>query len=132
MGLSTNSSVSHRRGGKGDMHVSLLEARLLKTKEFSASSETNSSHSEDFLHSGQDGTADARKHLVSPPDLILLRGVSKTGWREAGIWWVSGLGGTGYRIFHVCVMRTRGQTGLPANFRQSQPEIHGSLVSPRK
>src|ERR1035437_10002904 len=24
---------------------------------------------------------------------------------------------------------TRGQTGLPANFRQSQPEIHGSLVS---
>src|ERR1035437_10414321 len=63
MGLSTNSSVSHRRGSKSDMHVSLLEARLLKTKEFSASSETNSSHSGDFLHSGQDGTADARKHL---------------------------------------------------------------------
>src|ERR1017187_911184 len=51
--------------------------------------------------------------------------------------------------FHVlssprlgCVMRasykntrnprkTRGQTGLPANFRQKAPEIHGSLVSPR-
>ena len=26
---------------------------------------------------------------------------------------------------------TRGQTGLPANFRQKAPEIHGSLVSPR-
>src|ERR1035438_9377172 len=25
----------------------------------------------------------------------------------------------------------RGQTGLPANFRQKAPEIHGSLVSPR-
>src|SRR5271157_3830553 len=25
----------------------------------------------------------------------------------------------------------RGQTGLPANFRQTAPEIHGSLVSPR-
>src|ERR1019366_6817371 len=25
----------------------------------------------------------------------------------------------------------RGQTGLPANFRQNTPEIHGSLVSPR-
>src|ERR1035438_759686 len=24
----------------------------------------------------------------------------------------------------------RGQTGLPANFRQTAPEIHGSLVSP--
>src|ERR1039458_2839096 len=27
---------------------------------------------------------------------------------------------------------TRGQTGLPANFRQKAPEIHGSLVSPRR
>jgi hypothetical protein len=26
----------------------------------------------------------------------------------------------------------RGQTGLPANFRQKAPEIHGSLVSPRR
>src|ERR1019366_5951282 len=26
---------------------------------------------------------------------------------------------------------TRGQTGLPENFRQKAPEIHGSLVSPR-
>src|ERR1017187_6583189 len=26
----------------------------------------------------------------------------------------------------------RGQTGLPANFRQKAPEIHGSLVSPRE
>ena len=26
---------------------------------------------------------------------------------------------------------TRGQTGLPADFRQRAPEIHGSLVSPR-
>src|ERR1022692_2268721 len=26
--------------------------------------------------------------------------------------------------------RDRGQTGLPANFRQKAPEIHGSLVSP--
>src|ERR1035438_4757020 len=26
----------------------------------------------------------------------------------------------------------RGQTGLPANFRQTAPEIHGSLVSPRR
>src|ERR1019366_1380216 len=26
---------------------------------------------------------------------------------------------------------TWGQTGLPANFRQKAPEIHGSLVSPR-
>src|ERR1035441_1726853 len=25
----------------------------------------------------------------------------------------------------------RGQTGLPAHFRQTAPEIHGSLVSPR-
>src|ERR1039458_6061075 len=28
--------------------------------------------------------------------------------------------------------RNRGQTGLPANFRQKAPEIHGSLVSPRR
>src|ERR1022692_4242889 len=28
-------------------------------------------------------------------------------------------------------LRNRGQTGLPANFRQKAPEIHGSLVSPR-
>src|ERR1039457_7254623 len=28
-------------------------------------------------------------------------------------------------------MATRGQTGLPANFRQNAPEIRGSLVSPR-
>src|ERR1035441_4606332 len=27
---------------------------------------------------------------------------------------------------------TRGQTGLPADFRQRAPEIHGSLVSPRR
>src|ERR1017187_6252027 len=27
---------------------------------------------------------------------------------------------------------TRGQTGLPASFRQKAPEIHGSLVSPRR
>src|ERR1035437_7375608 len=27
-------------------------------------------------------------------------------------------------------LRTRGQTGLAANFRQKAPEIHGSLVSP--
>src|ERR1035438_6131216 len=27
---------------------------------------------------------------------------------------------------------SRGQTGLPANFRQKAPEIHGSLVSPRR
>src|ERR1039458_2838189 len=27
--------------------------------------------------------------------------------------------------------KDRGQTGLPANFRQTAPEIHGSLVSPR-
>jgi hypothetical protein len=27
---------------------------------------------------------------------------------------------------------TRGQTGLPANFRQKAPEIHGSLVGPRR
>ena len=27
---------------------------------------------------------------------------------------------------------TRGQTGQPANFRQETPEIHGSLVSPRR
>src|ERR1035441_2099700 len=26
----------------------------------------------------------------------------------------------------------RGQTGLPADFRQKAPEIHGSLVSPRR
>src|ERR1017187_9253979 len=26
----------------------------------------------------------------------------------------------------------RGQTGLPAHFRQTAPEIHGSLVSPRR
>src|ERR1017187_3116641 len=26
----------------------------------------------------------------------------------------------------------RGQTGLPANFRQKAPKIHGSLVSPRR
>ena len=29
------------------------------------------------------------------------------------------------------VRRRRGQTGLPANFRQTAPEIHGSLVSPQ-
>src|ERR1039458_8609434 len=29
-------------------------------------------------------------------------------------------------------VRDRGQTGLPANFRQTAPEIHGSLVSPRR
>src|ERR1035437_4405344 len=28
-------------------------------------------------------------------------------------------------------LRTRGQTGLAANFRQNAPEIHASLVSPR-
>src|SRR5450756_934342 len=28
-------------------------------------------------------------------------------------------------------LRTRGQTGLAANFRQTAPEIHASLVSPR-
>src|ERR1035437_1531687 len=27
-------------------------------------------------------------------------------------------------------LRTRGQTGLAANFRQNAPEIHASLVSP--
>src|ERR1035438_7292397 len=27
---------------------------------------------------------------------------------------------------------TRGQTGLPANFRQKAPVIHGSLVRPRR
>jgi hypothetical protein len=26
----------------------------------------------------------------------------------------------------------RGQTGLPADFRQKAPKIHGSLVSPRR
>jgi hypothetical protein len=29
-------------------------------------------------------------------------------------------------------LEDRGQTGLPANFRQKAPEIHGSLVSPRR
>src|SRR5450756_1155881 len=29
-------------------------------------------------------------------------------------------------------LRTRGQTGLAANFRQNAPEIHASLVSPRR
>src|ERR1019366_3151535 len=29
------------------------------------------------------------------------------------------------------LLANRGQTGLPANFRQTAPEIHGSLVSPR-
>src|ERR1035437_9261016 len=40
----------------------------------------------------------------------------------------------GMAVFHE-LSRAEGpsqQTGLPANFRQSQPEIHGSLVSPRR
>src|ERR1035441_6766316 len=41
--------------------------------------------------------------------------------RFPGLRWINPLSGGG----------TRGQTGLPANFRQRAPEIHGSLVSPR-
>src|ERR1017187_100746 len=43
-------------------------------------------------------------------------------------------GGTGDRVekpIPAPGSETRGQTGLPANFRQKAPEIHGSLVSPR-
>src|SRR5665811_1286576 len=30
------------------------------------------------------------------------------------------------------IRKTRGQTGLPANCRQTAPEIHGSLVCPQR
>jgi len=47
-----------------------------------------------------------------------------------GIPW--GKPGTGSKNLQASGSVDRGQTGLPANFRQKAPEIHGSLVSPRR
>jgi hypothetical protein len=40
--------------------------------------------------------------------------------------------GIGSHASPAAASGTRGQTGLPAHFRQTAPEIHGSLVSPRR
>src|ERR1019366_5074370 len=54
-----------------------------------------------------------------------------TGEVAAEVLRVGAIKGQGRKTLQASGSRDRGQTGLPANFRQKAPEIHGSLVSPR-
>src|ERR1035437_8235240 len=55
-------------------------------------------------------------------------GAAPTG--GAGFTWVGSGQTLGRKTTEGSALRTRGQTGLAANFRQNAPQIHASLVSP--
>src|ERR1039457_2014608 len=74
--------------------------------------------------------------IAWPPESLRKSRSRVRGAENIATVWHGGWGGTGDRIDKPIQGRPgsgdRGQTGLPANFRQTTPEIHGSLVSPRR